>query len=147
MEYNKRMDVLTFLKSIRAERADLIKRQEDWAQLRSVLLPGGIDTSKPNVQTSPSDKMADIESQLIDMEREQQDYYIHLQSDVRAALDLIDSLENADHRRLLYLRYISGGSKPPTWSQIADELGYSVDHTRGRMHGDAVQEARKHWKS
>lgn len=52
---------------------------------------------------------------------------------------IIDAVPSAVQARLLFDRYIAGLS----WDQTASDIGYDPVHTRGRLHGAALEEVRK----
>ena len=43
------------------------------------------------------------------------------------------------------LRYLMGKRRPLTWREIAQEMSYSVQHVKGKLHGAAVKELRAVW--
>lgn len=53
--------------------------------------------------------------------------------------DVIDSVPDATHSRLLFDRYIVR----MTWEDTALDIGYDAAHTRGRLHGSALESVRK----
>lgn len=66
-----------------------------------------------------------------------------LESQTAAALmirediaDAIADVRNPDQSRLLYLRYV----RLMSWDRIAREMGYSVEHVKGYLHGHALQQ-------
>ena len=139
-------DVLVFLKRIRRERHELKVVQETAAELRAMLLPSAIRYDKDRVQTSPVDIMPERIAEIAELSNQQDAHIRRLQSDIQQADELINSLEVAEYRELLRYRYLSGGLKPMTWMKIAEAMGYSEDHVRGKLHGKAIAEARKVWK-
>ncbi len=44
-------------------------------------------------------------------------------------------------------RYIKQDSDrgPMSWDRIAKSMGYSIYHVQGKLHGKAIQEARRVW--
>lgn len=53
--------------------------------------------------------------------------------------NVIDSVEDPVLSRLLYDRYIGGMD----WYEIAIDLHYNANYTRGRLHGTAIQAVRE----
>lgn len=139
-------DVLTFLKRIRRERHELKIVLRTVEELRAVLFPSAIRYDVDRVQTSPEDSMPDRIADIVDLSNQQDAHVRRLRADIIQAEELIDSLEIPEHRELLRLRYLTGGLTPMTWMQIADAMGYSEDHVRGKLHGKAIAEARAEWK-
>ena len=139
-------DILRFLKQIRSERRELGVLQTTMAELRFMLLPSGIRYDKDKVQTSPADKMSEMVEELMSIERQQQKQVAKLKANLDKAEKLISAMPTPEYRELIRLRYISGGLKPLTWEKIADQMGYGVDHVRGKLHGKAIAEARKVWQ-
>ena len=138
------MDVLDFLKSIRHKRIELaaIKSYED--DLRLSLLPSGIRYDLDKVQTSPSDRMLEIMSKVGDISDRSDAFKASLLADIDLAERMIDAMPTSRYRTLLRLRYLYGTS-PMDWQKVADALGVSIDHARGRMHGSAIAEIRMIW--
>ena len=138
------MDVLDFLKSIRHKRIELaaIKSYED--DLRLSLLPSGIRYDLDKVQTSPSDRMLEIMSKVGDISDRSDAFKASLLADIDLAERMVDAMPTSRYRTLLRLRYLYG-TEPMSWQQVADALGVSIDHARGRMHGSAIAEIRMIW--
>ena len=138
------MDVLDFLKSIRHKRIELaaIKSYED--DLRLSLLPSGIRYDLDKVQTSPSDRMLEIMSKVGDISDRSDAFKASLLADIDLAERMVDAMPTPRYRTLLRLRYLYGTS-PMDWQKVADALGVSIDHARGRMHGSAIAEIRMIW--
>lgn len=59
-----------FLESIRRTEAEIIKLQLRHDELQSCLPPAGIRYDLDRVQSSPSDRMSDIEAQIVDIARD-----------------------------------------------------------------------------
>lgn len=51
----------------------------------------------------------------------------------------IDQVQDPIHARLLFDRYVAGFS----WERTAADIGYDAGHTRGRLHGAALEAVRK----
>ena len=138
-------DILKFLKQIRAKRRELGVLQTTMAELRFMLLPSGIRYDKDKVQTSPEDKMSEMVEELMCIERQQQEQLVRLKVDLDKVEKLIGAMPTPEYRELIRLRYVAGGLKPLTWEQIGEQMGYTPVHVRGKLHGKALQEARKVW--
>ena len=141
-------DVIVLLKRIRRERHELLVITETAADLRMMLLPSGIQYNTDRVQTSvdPDGKQLKIVAQLVEIEKRQDVLTDKLGRDILLAEELIGSMTTPEYRELIRLRYLTGGTKPLTWEEIAEKMEYSTDHVRGKLHGKAVAEARKVWK-
>ncbi len=141
------MDVLTFLKKIRAEKLELRHLEEQRATLRESLLPAAIQYDRDKVQTSPSDHMLEVAANLSDIDERMVAQISKLTSHVKLAYEIIMEIQTPEYRQLLELRYLSDNNKraPKQWYEVADELGYSLDHVKGKLHGNAIREARDIW--
>ena len=139
-------DVTIFLKSIRRKRLELRTLQENADELRGMLLPKAITYDRDKVQTSPEEKLSQIVANLIAVEKHQEVLANRLSKDILIAEQLIGAMTTPEYRELIRLRYLSGGTKPLTWEQIAEKMGYTPVHVRGKLHGKAIKEARAVWK-
>jgi len=98
--------------------------------------PCGIDYSADRVQTSPEDGMLN-KILRIEARTKECDEQIEICSKQMAMiLDSIMAVNDGELQRLLYLRYIKFWG----WEQIAEMMQYSLDHTKGRLHGSALGE-------
>lgn len=141
------VDVLTFLRGIRAERFEIITLREAREQLKSELLPKAITYDKDKVQTSaPSDRMLEVAAKVDAIDRKLEARYVRLLTDVDIANKIIDQVESPESREVLMLRYLMGKRRPMTWPEIAEHMSYSVQHTKSKLHGRAIREARIVWK-
>ena len=138
------MDVLDFLKSIRHKRIDLAAIKSYEEDLRLSLLPSGIRYDLDKVQTSASDRMLEMVSKLGDLQERETDQKEALIADIELAERMVDAMPTTRYRTLLRLRYLYG-AEPMSWQEVADALGVSIDHARGRMHGSAIAEIRMIW--
>lgn len=138
-------DILRFLKQIRTKRRELGVLQRTMAELRFMLLPSGIRYDKDKVQTSPEDKMSELVEELMSIESQEQMQIVRLKADLDKVETLIGAMPTPEYRELIRLRYVAGGLKPLTWDDIADQMGYTPAHVRGKLHGKAINEARKIW--
>lgn len=133
--------MLKFFKRIRNERSDVETLQLRIKELQLSLLPSGIRYDTDKVQTSPSDKMIEVAAKVDALERQMQKKLTALNADMVRAIAIVQAMPTPEYRQLLTLRYLTGTRT--SWEQIADIMGYSVDHVRGYMHKNAISEA---WK-
>ena len=138
-------DILKFLKQIRTKRRELGILENTMQELRFMLMPSGIRYDLDKVQTSPEDRLSQSVADLVAVERRQKRQIERLMSDIAKAEKLIEVMPTPEYRELIRLRYISGGLKLMTWEQVAEQMGYSSDHVRGKLHGKAIAEARRVW--
>ncbi len=128
----KKLDIMIRQKKENAE--------ELWSEITSA---GGFDYSKRLcVQTSASgDKMGDSVIRLLEVENEIRQMVVELYERKNKIINEIHCLENADHIRLLYMRYVEYMSL----EEISVKMCFSYDRIR-HMHGYALQEFRKNMK-
>lgn len=134
-------DVITFLKRIRDERKELISIRMHKEDVRLSLLPGAIRYDKARVDSSPDDPMIRMIERLEKIETKETAYMEKLTADIELANEIIMSMPTSECKKLLRLRYIDG-DRPMHWKDVADEMGYTEDHVRGKLHGKAIAEAR-----
>ena len=134
-------DIKELLREIRDKRGELIHIRLHKEDVRLSLLPGAIRYDKDRVDFSPDDPMIKMIERLEKIEAKETKCEEELLKDIEFVNDIIMSMPTSVCKRLLWLRYIDG-SRPMQWKDIADELGYSEDHTRGKLHGKAIAEAR-----
>ena len=132
--------MLKFFKMVRSERADIETLQLRIKELQMSLLPSGIRYDKDKVQTSPSDQMLEIAAKVDDLERKMQSKLAKLNADMVKAMTIVQAMPTPEYRQLLTLRYLTG--RMP-WEQIAQVMGYSIDHVKGHLHKMAIDEANK----
>ena len=141
------MDVLKFLKSIRAKQNELHTLIDTRDTLRLMLLPSGIRYDLDKVQTSPEDRMPGVASDLVEIENNIDRCVARLSKDIRLAQEVIEQCPSPECRELLMLRYVSGDRRRSEWNEIAKKMGYSASHVNGYLHGKAISEARVAWKN
>lgn len=73
---------------------------------------------------------------LTKIELKQLDLYSRLWSKRNEIINTIGELSNADHNRLLYLRYV----RCEMWEEIAVEMHYTYQWVAGPLHSNALQE-------
>ena len=140
------MDVKVFLKGIRAERMEIASLSEAREQLESTLLPKAIRYDVDKVQTSVSDRLFVVIADLNELDRKLEKRIIKLSADVSLAYELIAQIKTPECREVLMLRYLMGKRKPLTWLEIAQQMEYSEQHVKEKLHGKAISEAREVWK-
>ena len=138
-------DILRFLKQIRTKRRELGILDNSIREMRFMLMPSGIRYDLDKVQTSPEDRLSQSVADLVAVELRQKRQIERLMSDIAKAEKLIETMPTPEYRELIRLRYVSGGLKLMTWEQVAEQMGYSADHVRGKLHGKAIAEARRVW--
>ena len=113
------MTAKTYLSQLYKLEMQIRARQEQIQELK-VIASGfkAIDYSADKVQSSPSDRMADMIGRWADMERElsrKVDYYIRRKDRI---IEQIYSLDDSKYSRILYSRYV----EHKTLHDIADEI-------------------------
>ena len=136
---NKGIKMLKFFKTVRSERADIETLQLRIKELQMSLLPRGIRYDTDKVQTSPPDQMLEVAAKIDALERKMQTKLVKLNADMVKAVEIVQAMPTPEYRQLLTLRYLTGRM---SWEQIADVMGYSVDHAKGYLHQKAIEEAR-----
>ena len=132
--------MLKFFKMVRAERADIETLQLRIKELELSLLPRGIRYDRDKIQTSPSDQMIEVASKIDELERKMQAKLVKLNSDMVKAVTIVQAMPTPEYRQLITLRYLTGSRT--SWEQIAEIMGYSVEHVRGYLHKRSLEEAR-----
>lgn len=99
---------------------------------------GGMGMNPDKVQTSGADKdkFANVIAKVIDAEKkleEMEEKFCLLKVQIA---EQIHGMENPQFKKLLKLRYIEW-KQYGTIRKVADEMQYSVDHTK-RLHRDAL---------
>lgn len=138
-------DIVALLKQVRAKRRELAILRESIAELRMMLMPSGIRYDKDKIQTSPKDKLSETVEKLVYLEKKYQKRIRCLSDDLAKVEELLEAMPTSEYREVLHLRYLAGRTKPMTWMEVAEKMGYSEDHVRGKLHGKALAEARKTW--
>ena len=138
-------DVLQFLKGIRAKREELYVLKDARDDIYYSLMPAGIRYDLDKVQTSPTDRMSETAGDLYEIQEKLNSMIDALNKDINLAVNLIQQMPTPEYRQLLTLRYLGGDRKLATWENVAGDMGYSLDHVKGFLHGKAIAEARKAW--
>lgn len=108
--------------------------QERLDRLRSDLLPGGISYDGMPGGGNPR-TTADIMAQIDEVERKYNAQINQAFEIMAEVTDVIEQVEDAPCKGVLFARYISGKS----WNRIADDEGYSWRHIM-RLHGRGLGE-------
>lgn len=128
-----RQEVFKILNAVSNLDADLQIVRIQIKRMESTLQGHAIRYDIDKVQTSPSDKVADV---IADMEK-LLDKRDRLQHEIIAAMDesaaLIAKLTDNKHRLVLHYRYTAG----LPWAQVAVRVGYDERHTR-RLRDEAI---------
>lgn len=121
----------------RIERLDEIVKSklEQIDRLRDLLTKITSCPSIDGVKTNNNpDKIGVTVAKIVDLENEINKTVNELIDLKREVIRMIDSVETADCRLLLTLRYING----KTWEEIAEEMNLSYQWVSGRLHNQAL---------
>ena len=81
-----------------------------------------------------TDRVGEIVSALVDLDAEIDAQFVYKAKIGKEIVDIIDMIDDAPIRRILYLRYLACA----TYDAIARDVGYSRRHVL-RLHGTALQ--------
>lgn len=138
------MNVEELFRNIRAARKELWILGQRESDLTLSMLPGAIRYDKDKVESSPEDPMLKFAERLSDIEDIKRKRMKELAENDYTAQLILRKMPTARNRLLLELRYIEGGiGHRYSWSEIADEIGYSEIHARGVLHQAALAEAQE----
>jgi DNA-directed RNA polymerase specialized sigma24 family protein len=107
-------------------------------ELESCLLPAAIRYDKDKVQTSPSDPMSKIVSEVMELENEMKRVQYNKSRQIAKIDKAISSLESAEERTALSMRYIN---RVPV-AKIAKDMGYSEKRVYQFMDSGGAQIAK-----
>lgn len=115
-------EAYAFLNSIRKIENEIVKLQLQHDELQSCLLPKAITYDGDRVQTSPEDKMLEIASRVIDMEKEIRDLK---QRKAKLIIEINDSIAklDSDVEQMVLLGFYVG--RLPA-IKVAELVHYSV---------------------
>jgi hypothetical protein len=115
-------EAYTFLNSIRKIENEIVKLQLQHDELQSCLLPKAITYDGDRVQTSPEDKMLEIASRVLDMEKEIRDLK---QRKAKLIIEINDSISklDSDVEQMVLLGFYVG--RLPA-IKVAELVHYSV---------------------
>lgn len=129
------MTAKTYLRQIYFLYVKIRQRQEQLDELKAAASGfRAIDYSADKIQSTPSDRMAEVVGRYADLEAELQrmiDQYVERKN---AIISQIEQLEDSRHVEVLYARYV--GFKP--LGAIAEEMGYEYKYLC-RLHGMALK--------
>ena len=132
-------DVKKYLGEIRTLRRRAETLGERLRELRAqATLLTGIDYSKVIVQTSPSDMMSDIMSELADMEKRYRDAIVTYQRTVDERARWIYLIGRAQYEEILERRYLRG----QTIEEISRAMNISYERSK-HLHGEALEAYRR----
>ena len=115
-------EAYAFLNSIRKIENEIVKLQLQHDELQSCLLPKAITYDGDRVQTSPEDKMLEIASRVLDMEKEIRDLKQRKAKRIVEVNNAIARLDNDTEQVILLGFYVGRLSA----YKIADLVHYSV---------------------
>lgn len=92
--------------------------------LRSCLLPSGIRYDLDKIQTSQTDHMSEIESQVLDLEKEVLELQLQKRRAIESITESINMLDD-DNEQSILIGYYIGRKK---MKDIADSINYSLSH-------------------
>ena len=127
-----------FLNSIRVLHLEWLRLKAKHDELESCLLPAAIRYDKDKVQTSPSDPMSKIVSEVMELESEMKRVQYNKSKQIAKIDKAISSLESAEERTALSMRYIN---RVPV-AKIAKDMGYSEKRVYQFMDSGGAQIAK-----
>lgn len=129
------MDVKAFLREIRSEREEIQLLRSKIIQSKDRAMPSGMGYSSDKVQTSPKDIMTDALIDAADYQEKLDRLCEKLERRQQKAIDMIESLEKSDQRKVMEIRYLHTSN--PTWEEVADTLYMSRQNVLV-LHGAAL---------
>ena len=134
------MKAKEFFRQVRAEQKEQRILKETISMRHMQLLPQAIRYDKDHVQVSPTDtiseSMAWIADQMVKLERLSD----RLEARKAQAYEVVSALDRSEERQVMILYYLEitpeGGLR--TWDDVANRMGYSVQHVH-RIHGEALR--------
>lgn len=111
-----------FLMQIRRKEIIIRRKETQRDELRACLLPGAIRYDRDRVQSTPTDKMADVIVRVDELDREIEQLRREKASLVIEISDAIETLEDDYERTVLTEFYIA---RAPM-AEVADAINYSV---------------------
>lgn len=122
MELNETYD---FLMQIRRKEIIIRRKEMQRDELRACLLPGAIRYDRDKVQSTPTDKMADIIVRVDELDREIERLKLEKAQAIIEISDVIEKLGNDKEKAVLTAFYIKAASM----EAVAGIVCYSVRHT------------------
>ena len=124
-----------YLQQIYRLYAQIKQRQEQLATLKAAAAGfRAIDYSADKVQSSPSDRMADVVGRYADLEAEINRLFDAYLEKYHHILSQLDGMHDARYADILYARYVRFESL----RQISKDLNYDYDYCC-RLHGRALK--------
>ena len=129
------MTARTYLQQMYRLYAKIKQRQEQLEELKAAAAGfRAIDYSADKVQSSPSDRMADVVGRYADLEAEIQNMLEEYFRKQHTILGQLDGMHDARYADILYARYVRFES----FRQISRDLNYDYDYCC-RLHGRALK--------
>lgn len=122
MELNETYD---FLMQIRRKEIIIRRKEMQRDELRDCLLPGAVRYDRDKVQSSPTDKMADVMARVDELDREIEQLKLEKAQAIIEISDVIEKLDNDKEKAVLTAFYIKAASM----EAVAGIVCYSVRHT------------------
>nr|DAE46731.1 MAG TPA: Protein of unknown function (DUF1492) [Caudoviricetes sp.] len=122
MELNETYD---FLMQIRRKEIIIRRKEMQRDELRDCLLPGAVRYDRDKVQSSPTDKMADVMARVDELDREIEQLKLEKAQAIIEISDIIEKLDNDKEKAVLTAFYIKAASM----EAVAGIVCYSVRHT------------------
>lgn len=122
MDLNETYD---FLMQIRRKEIIIRRKEMQRDELRDCLLPGAVRYDRDKVQSSPTDKMADVMARVDELDREIEQLKLEKAQAIIEISDVIEKLDNDKEKAVLTAFYIKAASM----EAVAGIVCYSVRHT------------------
>lgn len=127
-----------FLNSARVLHWEWLRLKAKHDELESCLLPAAIRYDKDKVQSSPEDPMSKIVAEVMELEKEMKRVQLNKSRQIAKIDKAISSLESAEERTALSMRYINRVSV----AKIAKDMGYSEKRVYQFMDSGGAQIAK-----
>lgn len=114
-----------FLMQIRRKEIIIRRKEMQRDELRACLLPGAIRYDRDRVQSTPTDKMADVIARVDELDREIERLKLEKAQAIIEISDVIEKLDNDKEKAVLTAFYIKAASM----EAVAGIVCYSVRHT------------------
>ena len=129
------MNAKEYLKQYRKITKQLKRIQNEIETLRAAAESFDVIGDGTPRSRNAGDSVANIAVKIADLKSEYEDILIEAIEKRLEIVKVIEEVENAAQSHLLYDRYVLGMK----WEDIALELHYDENYTRGRLHGAALQ--------
>lgn len=114
-----------FLMQIRRKEIIIRRKEMQRDELRACLVPGAIRYDRDRVQSTPTDKMADVIARVDELDREIEQLKLEKAQAIIEISDVIEKLDNDKEKAVLTAFYIKAASM----EAVAGIVCYSVRHT------------------